>query len=332
MSRVPDQIIGHKDQLEHLKTDIAGENITHAYLFSGPPHVGKMTIAFWFAEQLLCEGLSEEECAKAKHMIERLTHPDLLVLDQLWMEEVSEDWDIIAKSSNVPQTHRAQAGARTDTISIDDVRALQDRLYATGVAKHRCCIIRSVDRMQDAAANSFLKILEEPPERLVFLLTTESIGSLLPTMVSRARVISLNRLPPSEITAMVAHLPEDDRQFIVALGQGAPGVVHRLIEDPDTLRTQRILQGKASAFWRETSLHGRLQHLAPLLKRGAEADEFLLHLALALRQRPGHSLMATRALTELTRGFETNAHRQILIQRFALSIAKEKGIPSLSAA
>ncbi|OGJ59625.1 hypothetical protein A2881_03200 [Candidatus Peribacteria bacterium RIFCSPHIGHO2_01_FULL_55_13] len=318
MPRIPDAIVGHEDQRAALTSDIASDNVSHAYLFHGPEHLGKMTTALWFARELLCSGTNEEECAAVQHQIERLTHPDLFVVDQLWMEETCEDWNVIAKSSNVPQGHRAKAGAKTDTISIDDIRELQSRLYEKGLSKYRCCVIRSAERMQDNASNALLKILEEPPAGLVFILTTASSSVILPTIVSRSRTLPFRRVSEAALKSMISESDADDQQFILSLAQGAPGVVRTLADDPDMLRAHRLLKGKAVAFWQARALADRLQHLVPLLERGEEADRFLLHLALTLRETPGRSAESAHALLELLRGLKTNAHRQILVQRFAV--------------
>lgn len=321
MPRIPDLIVGHEDQRAALASDIASGNVSHAYLFHGPEHLGKMTTALWFARELLCSGLQPEQCNTVEHEIERLTHPDLFIVDQLWMEEVCEDWNVIAKSSNIPQVHREKAGAKTDIISIDDIRELQQRLYDKGLSKYRCCIIRSAERLHESASNALLKILEEPPHGLVFILTASSHGAILPTIVSRSRTLSFRRVPERQLLAMIPDIPEDDRQFILALAQGAPGVVQSLRFDPDVLRAHRLLKGKAAAFWQSRALGDRLQHLTPLLERGEEADRFLLHLTLALREKNEPSPELVHALLELLRGLRTNAHRQIIVQRFAVEVA-----------
>jgi len=313
-------VIGHSTILSELTLDIEASNVTHAYLFSGPAHVGKMTVAHWFASQLLCSGLPEEQHAACFRQIEKLTHPDLLVLDQLWIEDVCDDWNVIARTSNAPQVHRAKKpAAKTDTISIDDIRALQERLYETATGKHRCCIIRSVERMQAAAANAFLKILEEPPSGLVFILTTQALSSLLPTVISRARVLRFRRLPHAQLLRLLDGVPEDDQQFILRIAQGAPGVACMLRDDPDALRAHRQIASRARAFWEREAIEDRLRTLSLLEKRGAEAEQFLLHLALALREH-SPSPSSVDAFHALAQGLQTNAHRKLLVQRFALAL------------
>jgi len=322
MPKVTD-IVGHQTQLQQLQDDLENANVTHAYLFAGDSHLGKMTVARRFASQLLSQGVEPDALEQVHSQIEKLVHPDILVLDQLWIENVCEDWDVIAKTSNVSQQHRAKKPpAKTDVISIDDIRVLQDRLYETGTGTWRCCVIRSVERMQDAAANAFLKILEEPPAGLVFLLTTQVLSALLPTIVSRTRVMKFHALPHVQLLPLLSGFPEDDAQFILHLAQGAPGTVITLRDDPELLRAQRLMHSKALSFWRSHSLRERIQLLLPLHQRGEGANQFLMHLALALREQSPEAVSSTHALTELVAGLHTNAHRQLLAQRFAFSVTE----------
>lgn len=317
-----DATLGHRSQLAALEQDIAQNNVAHAYIFSGAPHVGKFTIAKQFARQLLCYGQDGETCAEIGSQIDRLLHPDLFVIDQLWIEDVCEDFAVIAKSSNVPQQHRTKdSPAKTDTISIDDIRAVQERLHDVGSGLFRCCIIRSVERMQTAAVSALLKILEEPPEGVVFLLTTQSLQQLLPTLVSRARVLHFNRLTNDELEPLLTDASDDERQFLLRVAQGAPGIIKRLRENPDLLRAERQIYSSAIAFWHSRSNVERLQLLSPLHERSVEADKFLLHLSLAFREeRDELDPSAVRHLTALMRNLETNVSRQLLVQDFVLSL------------
>lgn len=313
-------ILGHASELAALQNDIATGNVAHAYLFAGSKGIGKFTVAKWFAEQLLTQGLEGEEKARTAVEVAKLLHADLHVLDWLWIEDIQEDFAAIARHSNVPQEHRKKAKAKTDTISIDDIRSMQERLHDVGNGRYKCCLIRSVERMQDAAVNALLKILEEPPEGTVFVLTTESLASLLPTLLSRARVLRFSRLSDHTMQPTVQALSPEDRRFVLRIAQGAPGVAIRLASDPDQLRTERQIFGDASAFWSTRSLLERLRILTPLHTKGEASDRFLFHLALALREElPNAPVASAERLMQLVRGLQTNASRQSIVQRFALS-------------
>ncbi|MDA1208774.1 MAG: hypothetical protein O2904_01935 [bacterium] len=315
------QIIGHSTQTAELIEDLEKGNLAHAYLFSGSPHLGKMTVAHWFSEQVLTLGLTDEGRANERRRIEHLSHPDFMVLDQLWIDKECDDWDIISQSSNVSQEHRSKTPpAKTDIISIDDVRALQHRLHATGVGKHRVCIISSMERMQDAAANAFLKILEEPPPNLVFILTAGSLSKLLPTICSRTRVMHFSPLSRNTLLPMLEHTSEDDAHFILQLAQGAPGTVKRLRDDPDALRQERQVQQHAISFWSSNSLKSRIHVLSALNNRGIDGDRLIMHLAFALRKLPvSDRQKSAPVFMQLLSDLQTNVQRRLVLQRFALA-------------
>lgn len=311
-------LLGHERQLAELRRDMETGNVAHAYLFVGPPHVGKFTVAKEFAKELLLLDVPEAERERMAEQISRLLHPDLFVLDALWVEDRLEDWNEIAKRSNVPQEHRKKAGAKTDRIGIDDIRAIQERIMDTATGRHRVVCIRDASRMDDPPANALLKILEEPPAGRVFVLTAPSVAAVLPTVVSRCRLVQFAPLGRAELQPLLRGIPEDDAQFLQHVAQGAPGTVRRLLGDPETLRKEKQLHAQANAFWRSRRLAERLRLLAPLRERGEESERFLLHLALALREQRPLPLAGERALRRLSAGLRTNVHRPLLAAAFAL--------------
>ncbi len=319
----PHPLIGHARQITELAQDIESGNIAHAYLFAGSPSLGKSTIAKWFAREILTDKKTPEEKEVIDHELERLIHADFLSLDQLWIEEQCEDFDIIAQSTNVPQQHRAKTPTmKTDTIGIDDVREIQMRLQESGDGKFRFCFIRGIERMNESAANSFLKILEEPPPGRVFLLTTDTLATVIPTILSRSRVLRFQRVADKDIISLLKDTPEEDRSFILHLAQGAPGTAIKLLRDPDLLRIEHTLHDTALAFWEDSSSIDRMMALKPLFERGPESDRFLFHLALALRETTNYKPEQERALSHLSEGLRTNANRQLMTEEFALQIEK----------
>ena len=325
MPALPKEIIGHSAEQAQLLADIAKDNVSHAYLLTGPKHLGKFTIAKWFAWRILADQKTPEETDAIKDQIERMIHPDFLCLDQLWIEEIQDDWKIIGQYSNVQQQHRSKApAAKTDTISIEDVRALQQRLHETGASKRLCCLIRSIDRMQPAAANAFLKVLEEPPPRVAFVLTAESEHSVLPTIASRTRILRFHPVSVADMQPMLAGFDEEEAAFALHLSQGAPGTLRSLLSSPEELRAKRQLHGQAKQFWQARTLHERLQWILPALEKKQDLDELLLHLGLALREHPdvARRQQSQQAYMALIRGLRTNAHRGLLLEQFALAVTE----------
>lgn len=326
MAPIPDQIIGHEKQCGQLLQDIAKNNVAHAYLLAGPKHIGKFSVARWFALQLLGDNVAADQKAGVRDQIERMIHPDFLSLDQLWIEEINEDWNAISKTSNIAQQHRSKAPkARTDAIGIDEVRALQERLYDTGANTYFVCVVRSIERMAPPAATALLKVLEEPPPRVVFVLTTEAENRILNTVLSRTRVLKFHRLHDQQLRPLVEDLPTEDGEFVLHLAQGAPGKAIALLRDPDTLRQEKLMHSQAMQFWRSRTAYDRLPWISSFLEHPEHADGMLLHLGLTLREQPlaGRKPQWTRAYMNLVQSLSTNAHRGLLLQRFALALEAE---------
>lgn len=321
MPLIPDAIIGHEKQRGQLLHDIAHKNVAHAYLFSGPRHLGKATIARWFAWRLLCDHLPAEDAERTKQQVEKLIHPDFLSLDQLWIEEECDDWNEIGKTSNAPQLHRSKdTPAKSDVISIDDVRALSARLQSSTNAPYSVCFIRSIERMHVSATNAFLKILEEPPSRVVFILTAQESSALLPTLVSRTRHLTFAPLSAKNLSSLVTD-ESDDTTFALSMAQGAPGTLLRLLSDPDALREGKQIHAQARQFWHGQSLREKTMWLLALEKNGS-MDDALLSLGLTLRSYhdPRQKAEWTKAYCTLLGHLKTNTHRGLILEQFALAV------------
>lgn len=190
-----------------LKNAIKSEKIAHAYLFSGPRGVGKTTIARIFAKALNCLKLKDgepcavddNECDNCKE-IRKGIHPDVLELD--------------AASNR----------------GIDDVRAIQDAAKIFPMkAKYKFFIIDEVHMLTTQAFNALLKILEEPPEYLIFILATTNPEKIPQTIVSRCQRFSLQMIKVDEITENLRAIAkqegikiDDESLFLISkLGYGA---------------------------------------------------------------------------------------------------------------
>ena len=115
---LPHNIIGHATILQQLKNDIAQENVAHAYLLSGQKHLGKMTICRWFATELL--SIDRENPERVRDDAEKLIHPDLVVVDDLW-KDGDEHNARVSLTTNLTQEHRMKQKMKTDTMAIDEI-------------------------------------------------------------------------------------------------------------------------------------------------------------------------------------------------------------------
>ncbi len=190
-----------------LRSAVRTGKVGHAYLFVGPGGVGRRSLALAFAQLLNCgrpaDGDACGECAACQKIVRR-NHPDVRVLDVAHGEYI-EAPDKDYKGKEIP---------------VDQIRALrQDAAFPPYEGRWKVFIIAEAERMNASAANSLLKILEEPPARVTFILVAESSVALLPTIVSRCQLIRCSFLKTDEIERALKErwAIEPDRARVLAV-------------------------------------------------------------------------------------------------------------------
>ena len=177
---------GQSTHIGQLKADFSSHAHVHAYLLCGPRGTGKRSVARLCAMAALCRGEGERPCGQCGSCRRILgdTHPDVHTV--------------------LPEKGKQTIG----------VNVLRDVLAEVGVksfeAAAKAILFPAAERMTPAAQNCLLKTLEEPPQDTVFFLITEQPGALLPTIVSRCRVIRFHPLSQ-----------EDCEKRLIALGLSA---------------------------------------------------------------------------------------------------------------
>jgi len=193
-----DDIIGHEVVINRIKDYMSTGRIPHAQLFTGPEGIGKGLIAKSLAKTINCSQVPADYCdlCASCSKINKGIHPDIALL-------------------------KPEEGS---SIKINQLREWQQKLnYKPYMGKWKVTIIDGAEKMTIEAANSILKVLEEPPQNTLIILITTEASNLLPTIVSRCQLFKFHPLPREKTIQFLKdkkNYREDQSQLIWYLSNG----------------------------------------------------------------------------------------------------------------
>jgi DNA polymerase III subunit delta' len=240
-----ENIIGQEEIKNKLQQSIQDGRISHAQLFSGPEGSGALALAIAYARAVLCS-LDNNQC---NLKVDKLQHPDLhFTFPYSATESVKKplakyflnDWRSFVEESvygNLTDwmTHLG-IEKKQGVIPVDEadeiVKTLALNSYEGG---YKIMIIWQPETMTTSAANKLLKILEEPPQKTLFLLVTEREDLLLQTITSRCQLVKIPRLNQNSIQDHLIkkkNISTEKAQHIAFLSQGnLREAIHQLNDD-----------------------------------------------------------------------------------------------------
>lgn len=195
------RLIGHGETERKLLDAYRSQRLHHAWILGGPKGIGKATLAFRFARFVIANpdrfgadvANASDLTVAPDHAVSRQLaaggHPNILHLRRPWDDK----------------SKRFKAD-----LPVDEVRRTVSFFGTTASARAwRLCIVDAADDMNNSSANALLKILEEPPERCLFLVLSHAPGRLLPTIRSRCRRVDLTPLSEAELAEGLRDLAPD---------------------------------------------------------------------------------------------------------------------------
>lgn len=248
-----DELVGQDAIVRTLRNAIQLNRVAHAYLFAGPRGTGKTTTARLLAKAVNC------------------LHPDLAI------RPCNECAACLAIS----------AGSAMDVIEIDaasnrgidDIRELRERVkFAPAQLRTKFYIIDEAHQITGAAANAFLKTLEEPPSHTRFVLATTDPEQILPTIVSRCQIFEFKRIPPDAAKRRIEHVAAKEG---LTISPEALDMIAR--QSAGSLRDALGLVDQLASYRQDEHAQITVEDVRELL--GLSRDEVIVQIVMAVAER-----------------------------------------------
>ncbi len=232
-------IIGHQQALRVLRRAFAEERVPPAYLFVGPPDLGKYTVALQFAKLLNCTQVRAREDPDAADCCDEC--PSCRRIEEGHFADVLAARPVVRIGKGAQTESTEFEGAVLTTDQIGEVITRAGLKASRG--RHKVLIVARAETMNPEAANRLLKTLEEPPPRTTIILTSSNPSAMLPTTVSRCQKVSFHPVPLEELLeGLAARAPGADRETletVARLGAGRVGWALSVLQTPEALAVRR---------------------------------------------------------------------------------------------
>lgn len=334
-------IIGHKKNIELLKSFRGSSRVPHALLFTGKEGLGKRKTAVAFSAMLNCRAPSDKgacgQCSSCISLKNKI-HPGIRFVASPKHEGKEIEIDFFSETISIPNIVSSQARDYLDRpgeevveekekkisltvkININQIRELKRQCYlkSANEDEKKVFIIDDAGRISTQAMNSILKILEEPPANTHIILITSREEVLLPTVISRCQRIEFGPLSERQMKKFIKVSGIKAEKELLEISSGSPGKLQKLVDmgefDIPAVKSENIFD--AASGWALKDRRLCRQKLTALLEK--EAAYF--------RKSPDEEGVEKIFLIEdAIRSLEKNANIDLTVSCLFLKLSKLGG-------
>ncbi len=258
-----DEMVGQEAIVKTLKNAISNNKTSHAYLFTGPRGTGKTSAAKIFSKAINCPNQEDGEPCNACHICEQITQGS--------MNDVIE---IDAASNN----------------GVEEIRNIREKAnYSPTVTEYKVYIIDEVHMLSKGAFNALLKTLEEPPEKVVFILATTEPHKIPLTIISRVQRFDFRRISSSEMVRRMEEIlkaeevkyDEDTLDIIAQAADGGMRDALTVLDQAITFSDEKVTTEDAIQVTGSLTQEFLIDYFNALSDKDTEKGLAIVHEALA---------------------------------------------------
>lgn len=238
------EVIGHSTLKKHLIEEARSNKISHTQLFVGKPGYGPLPLALAFIQFIFCENRTDVDSCGTCHSckkISQLQHPDVHfsfpTVQSItnisngalahWREQIDENpyFDLNTWVRRIDPKERKPIIGKDESQEI--IRKLSLRSFEGG---YKVMLIWMIEEMNTSCSNKLLKILEEPPDKTIFILMAESVEQILPTILSRSQTVVVPRVAADDINIFLKTSYKFNSENAISVASRCEGDVLEAIE------------------------------------------------------------------------------------------------------
>lgn len=298
-----EDVIGQEHIKNHLKQTVDNGRISHAQLFVGNEGCGTLPMAIAYAQHIICNGKKDEALANCLIKFKNLSHPDLhfafpvTTTDKAKSHPVSshylEEWRQLIKEQpygNLFDWYKLLGvDNKQGQIGVDEaqdiVKSLSLKSYEGG---YKVMIIWMAEKMNTACANKLLKLVEEPPDKTIFLLIAEDEEQIINTIVSRCQLLHFPPLAENDIKDALLKNYNLDTAVATKIAHQSNGNYNKacdlVYQDTEDLQFEEWfvfwVRSAFKAKGNKAAIHELISWSETISKTGRETQKQFLHFCL----------------------------------------------------